>query len=1000
MFILPEICLAQQFNFTNYSVKEGVAQSQVYALLQDKRGFLWMGTRGGGLSKYDGINFKTFTEKDGLSNNYIYDIKQDKNGNLWIGTNNGLTFYNGRRFRKIPVIGSNALLEVREIAFDAKNRQWLATNNGLYLLDGKKTISVSSLLRIPKTITTSVLIDRQGQVWFGTGNGLFRVWEVNGKFSVEKMGNSNHFLNNAITKIREDKEGKLWIGTYGDGVYVKSGKRVHRIDLQQELYKQTILDIYFSDDNTVFLATLSKGVCQYNVQSKSFSWLTENEGLSNNHVRSIIRDNTGNYWFGTSGGGVCKYFGKQFTTYDKSSGLAGNFIYSIFRDSQGRLWVGNSQKGVSMLKDNVFQGFSAENGFVNEKIKAISEDRFGRVYFGTDGSGVFVYDEVNFVPIPELRRKYIRAIIRDREDNLWVATAGTGIYKINIGENGYEIENFTTEQGLLNNRITCLHQDKKGRIWYGTENYGIGFIANGQVSKDNYTSERGLASNIIRCFTEDQSGNLWVGTAGSGISAIEIYKAHMPVRSYGLKDNLTSANIYLLVCDEKNNLMAGSESGLDLIRFNGKNIRSIRHFGRGDGFTGIETCQNSVFKDDDGSIWFGTINGLSRYNPTYTFKNQFEPVISLTDIKLFYESLDKTAFKSFLKDWNQVRELQLPYDQNHLTFNFFAVNLSNPEAVKYQWKLLGFDEHWSPVSKDNTILYSNINPGKYTFLVKACNEDGIWNKTPLSIKIEISTPFWMTWWFRSLVVFSAILLLFLFFFWQLKRTKAKALEDNKRLQMEKDFLELEQKALRLQMNPHFIFNALNSIQGLIGTGNEQQARYYLAKFSRLMRQILDNSRNTFITLEEEINTLENYLIIEQFCNGNKFDYEISVDESLEKDYIKIPPMLVQPFVENAIKHGMKKYDGQHRGFIRINFDDREKFLECTITDNGIGREKAEELIRSSMETYHQSTSFLVTRERLDLLQENLTQENFEIIDLHDASGEASGTQVIIRIPIN
>ena len=138
MFILPEICLAQQFNFTNYSVKEGVAQSQVYALLQDKRGFLWMGTRGGGLSKYDGINFKTFTEKDGLSNNYIYDIKQDKNGNLWIGTNNGLTFYNGRRFRKIPVIGSNALLEVREIAFDAKNRQWLATNNGLYLLDGKK----------------------------------------------------------------------------------------------------------------------------------------------------------------------------------------------------------------------------------------------------------------------------------------------------------------------------------------------------------------------------------------------------------------------------------------------------------------------------------------------------------------------------------------------------------------------------------------------------------------------------------------------------------------------------------------------------------------------------------------------------------------------------------------------------------------------------------------------------------------------------------------------
>ena len=218
------------------------------------------------------------------------------------------------------------------------------------------------------------------------------------------------------------------------------------------------------------------------------------------------------------------------------------------------------------------------------------------------------------------------------------------------------------------------------------------------------------------------------------------------------------------------------------------------------------------------------------------------------------------------------------------------------------------------------------------------------------------------------------------------------------MQLEKEVVELEQKALRLQMNPHFIFNALNSIQSQIGTDNEQAARYYLAKFSRLMRQILDNSRNSTITLEEEVNTLENYLLIEKFCNGDRFDYKITVDENIEKDYVKIPPMLLQPFIENAIKHGLKYIEGK-RGLIEVKFSEKNNLLECSVTDNGIGRVKAEELNKTSKETYHKSTALIVTQERLDLMKDGENIQSLEIIDLHDEHKNAIGTKVIIRIPI-
>ena len=991
--------IAQQYNFRNYSVKDGVAQSQVYALLSDSRGYLWMGTQGGGISRFDGVNFKTFTVKDGLANNYVACIKEDEAHNLWIGTMNGLCTYNGVSFKAHALESGQNPISVRDLSFDKEGRKWLATDHGVFLFDKGKATNISKQLKHKKASISSVLADREGTIWYGSSEGLYRITKTNGDYAEAKFSKSKGFVSNSITCIRQDKKGNLWVGTYGDGVYVYDGSGFYRIDRNQELYKQTVLDCYFDDHDNVWLATLNHGVAQYNSISKSISWITENEGLSNNHVHSIAQDESENYWFGTSGGGACNYFGKQFTVYDKSAGLCGNFIYSIFRDSKQRLWIGTSDKGVTCFDSSRFTCHGAATGFADVKVKVISEDNNGTVYFGTDGQGLFfTKDGLTFEAVDALAKKYIRAIEKDRNGDLWIATAGSGIYKLSAQE-PHTLRNFTVKDGLLYPRITCLHYDKAGSLWYATENNAIGYIENDSAKKVSFANKAHLPASAIRCFAEDRSGYLWAGTAGEGILSFPLYQGDLRLNHYDHTKGLTSSNIYLLTVDTLNNLFVGSETGLDYVQLDPKRSPvQIKHYGKGEGFTGIETCQNSVFKDHDGTIWFGTINGLTKYDPANRVKNKNEPVTSITEVKLFNESISNTAYKKFAGDWNLISGLELPYDQNNLSFEFNGINFSNPEAVRYQWKLEGADRTWSPVTTQKSVNYSNLAAGDYKFMVKAFNEDGVWNKKPVSLIFHISPPFWKRWWFVLLAALCGAGIVFGVFRWRVNTIRTRAEEQQKKLQLEKDVLELEQKALRLQMNPHFIFNALNSIQSQIGSDNEQAARYYLAKFSRLMRQILDNSRNATISLDEEISTLENYLLIEKFCNGDRFDYTITVSETLERDTIYIPPMILQPFIENSIKHGLKNSEGK-KGLIAVGFSEKGNVLECSVTDNGIGRKKAAELNRQSKETYHRSTALLVTQERLDLLKKEQPFKNLEIIDLYDEAGHAAGTRVVVRIVI-
>ncbi|XOV68880.1 MAG: two-component regulator propeller domain-containing protein [Fluviicola sp.] len=982
----------QQFNFRNFNVEDGLGQSQVYAMCQSPSGALWLGTRGGGISVFDGIEFKNYTTNDGLSNNYINCVKLGPDGVIWIGTNEGVTYFEKGQLHALKLAKNTV---VRDIIFLKNGEIRAASNKGILHLT-KSALSFGNIKSLSQPNASS-LIEYNNALWYGTNDGLYRIEGERHHF----CGSDSRYMRNAITCISKDSRNNLWIGTYGDGMYCCNGQEYFRVDLELELYRKTVLDIYIDDKDNVWIATLRNGVIQYDQSTKTFTTLGESEGLSNNHVRSILQDNTKQFWFGTSGGGVCQFLGKQFATFDTRSGLAGNFIYSVMRDSQNRLWIGNSMRGVSVYKSGKFENFTGDNGFINVKVKSIAEDRNGTIWFGTDGSGVHIYKNEEFQAIEGLRGVYVKQIKRGPKGNIWIASAGNGLIKVEPQNDNYVITKWGYADGIPSNRLTSLQFDRQGYLWFGTENDGLGcfYADQGKMRATFHASKNGLSSNQIRTLALDKFDRLWVGTSDGGLNYFDV-KAYAPkVRFLQQQDGLKSNNIYVLALDKKGNIISGTEKGIDYIHF-GKNgsIQQIKNYGKQDGFSGVETCQNSSWLDKDGTIWLGTINGLCQFNPNELDNNPEPPLLSFKDVKLFYESISEKRSNEKNVGSNK-NPLQLSYDENHITFEFLGINLRRPEMVRYQWKLSGFDAEWSPLSKDRSIVYSNLDPGDYQFQIRACNEDGVWSD-PIAYHFTVATPFWETIWFRISIGVGVLLLLALIYFISIKRIRKNARIRQREVEFEKDLLELEQKAMRLQMNPHFIFNALNSIQSLIGTGKETEARYFLAKFSRLMRQILDNSRKTSITLEEEVLTLENYLLIEQFCNGDRFDYEITVDENLEQDFISLPPMILQPFVENAIKHGMRGLpEGEKSGKITIHFSESDGVLKCIVEDNGIGREKAADLNSKSKETYHKSTALEVTTDRLQHLKEEGIAKPLEIIDLYE-EGQAAGTRIIIQLPLN
>lgn len=981
---------AQPYNFASYSLADGLPQSQVFALCPDSRGYLWLGTQGGGLSRFDGERFTTLTTADGLLSNYIGALAEDKQQQLWIGTNQGLCRYGHGTFKSIKFEGLARGPEVYALARIQENLFWIGTDKGLFACATDKEIAhpvpLPGLRAQP--VVTAVYPTPQG-IWVGTESGA---WLIGSR--TMRLTEREGLAGNIAYAFARDGQGGLWVASLGGlAVLDEASLRVRQVFREPELSRPMCL--LGDSGGKMWVGTQNKGLLHYNPADSSWTQFLEKDGLPHQYIRCLQRDYAGRLWLGSSGGGLARLSRQPFRHFDQSRGLSGNRVYALCEDRRGRLWLGVSQNGLQVLDSTGIHTFERDSGYLRIKCKTIAEDPDGNIWVGTEGKGIAIFDSSGMQRLNRgngLPGDLVQKIVAGRDGSMWVALLAGGIAQVwREPENRFALKTYGLREGLPDLQIQTLLADSSGAIWFATQGGQVGCIRDGAVAAV-YGRQEGLPGVPVRVLALDRRGRIWAGTKGAGIFRADPQDKNPRFQPLD-KTRTYSPNIYLLAFDVAGNLWSGSETGVDrfLLDPDGVSIRELRHYGRNEGFLGIETCQDAVLEDHNGRLWFGTMNGLMQYLPVELEKTVAAPLLHFETLSLFYKPLPETAYAAFAPPGGGLLEgLSLPHNQNHLSFAFRAVDLVNPEALRYRWRLDGAETEWSPLSTQTQVNYAKLAPGNYTFEVQATT-DGKTFSAPVSASFVIRQPLWQLWWFQlsaglvllALVVFSALA-------WvrRIRRTEQARRE---KLEVENRLLQLEQKALQLQMNPHFIFNALTSIQALITEKEYPQARQEISRFAQLMRGILSNSRRQAISLQEEVQTLDQYLQMEQFCHPQKFTYDIALPENTDPAELDIPPMLLQPFVENAVVHGVSHLP--YPGHIAIRFSLVDELLCCAIRDNGVGRERAARL-REEKKPGHQSVALQVTQERLAALGGVL-----EISDISDENGAIAGTEVLVSVPV-
>lgn len=981
---------AQNKQLQALTLEDGLPQSQVYAIAQDYKGYLWLGTQGGGLARFDGKNFKVYKETNGLASNYINAITI-QNDTIYIGTKRGLSVKLKNKFLTIdtPEINKIYVFEDQIVVLTIK---------GVYVIDENLSVKKVNLHPDIDTIKTNDLIYFDNNFWLATQYGL---WKFDGQVSAPAHIKK---LESGDFKSIIGFENKIIASTFNDGTIVFDSRNFEDQILIREPLRVNSATLI---NNQVWVATQHDGVSVIDTKTWSETLVLDtSNGLSVPHIRHVFKDKQSNIWIATSGGGLYKYFQNSFKQYNTETGLNGNRVYAVHHSNKA-IWISNSEAGLIRIDNYGVHDIDIPEAFSEVKIKAITSDKTGNIWAGSDGRGLLfkgktIRDSIAVDTIKNTMATFPKEIeittvlntdngfpfdwirkIQVTNDAIYAATYSSGIVKFNYNpktDSLRVLKTFAKEDGMDDLYIRDMVLDSKNRMWYATENGHLGYVFNDEVTHFGSVLEQNTPINSM-VFKDE---TLYLGTAGKGVWWSNDENLSSFKKLEGAK-NSASENIYQLIFDDQDYLWIGTERGVDKLEIDKDNsIKDAFFFGRNDGFLGIETCLNAVDKDDNGHLWFGALYGLTEYQPTEINRDTEKPNLFLEDIKVEFESLDAIN----LSTWTNSKEiLKLNPDQRQVSFSFKTVDLNHPNGVEYRYKLN--DNEWSPWSKNNTQDLLELNFGAHDFLVQSRNYR--WKESELlTFSFFIESPLHKKPWFQWVLIGVLILGLALLVHHYIKRLKRKNSEEKKRLELENHLLTLEQKALRLQMNPHFIFNVLNGIKAM-APKNPEKMNETVNSFATLLRETLINSRKDTISLDQEIKTIRHYIEVERLMAEKLFEYRIDLKTDLDAEEILIPPMLIQPFVENAIRHGILK--GPREGELIIEFTNSDHTLKVTITDNGVGIFSSQQ---QKPKTDHQSMALTVTKERL----ESISGANaLNMSEIKREDGSIGGTTIVFKIPL-
>lgn len=816
---------SRQLGFSHFDREAGLSQSNVTCILQDSRGFMWFGTRDG-LNQYDGYQFTVYkndvTDSASLSNNFITGMMEDTKGNLWITTwggginrfdwaRNRFTHYtHNKNDRK--TISDNFVKSVTE---DSRGNLWIATQSGgLNRFDRATGVFTAYVHKNddPQSLSDNevnyVLEDSEHRLWVGTGNGGLNLFDAaKNTFRAFRHNESvkTSLATDKVLYVFEDSQHRLWICTRGGGLDLFDyntglfSHYTHNPSNKNSLASNVVFTIAEENNRRLWVGTENGGISVFDPEKQSFTNYRhddiDNASLTNNSIDCLYKDANGNMWVGTYSGGI-NLFSKNantFTHYKHTSdpqSLSNNQVLSLAEDSRNNLWVATDGGGLNLFdrKKGVFKHFlhspSGKQSICGNYVLTIAEDSKGNIWAGTWGDGISLLDKTHtrfthFKNNPadsfSLSGNNVYTITRDRDQDIWVGTYGEGLNAYDARTHHFlHYKHTANPNSISSNNIQTLLADREGLLWIGTYDNGLNCFNKKTRSFTRFLydeNRNSVSNNTINCVLEDNRGDIWIGTA-DGLNRLEKKTNHFT--HWRAKEGLPNNMVFGIQEDTNGNLWLSTNKGIS--RFNPQTGK-FKNFNVSEGLQSNEFKAHSSVRSRLGQIYFGGVNGFNEFVPDSIRDNGFDPPLVLTSFQVFNREVpiakdaqDPSPLKQSITETRQIR---LPYSHSVISFSFASLNYTNPETKQYAYMLVGFDTAWNDIGSRRTATYTNLDPGNYVFKLKSLNGSGAWSSRVVTLQVTIVPPFWMAWWFRSLMMLMIIGAVIGFYLYRINTIKAQ-----------------------------------------------------------------------------------------------------------------------------------------------------------------------------------------------------------------------------------
>lgn len=901
----------QEYIISSYQTEDGLPQNSAMALHQTRDGYLWFGTDEG-LVKYDGSKFIVFDSRTvpAFRSNVVSAICEVSDGSLWVGTpNGGVVHYKNKEFFHIGEsdgLSDNVITSICEANDGAI---WIGTRRGGISIfkDGHITY-LNEHNGLPSNRVVSLWKDKaDGAIWIGSGREVL-VYEAGKIRKIEFSRPSNQW---GITAFGSLSDSTALFGTPLGGLYTVRKNKVERFPLKSVL-RGTVRVIQADRKGNIWIGTDRDGLLKISPTGEE-KFLDATQGFSAKSVASLLEDREGNIWVGTAGNGLNKLQSGIFAQWKPAEESASKIVQSVYTAHDGTIWAGTEDR-IYHLDKGLVKSYGSPS---SARVLSFGENTNGNMLIGTQGAGL--YELRGSVLQPYLRpyvwsNDLVLAIHKDRNNALWIGTR-TLLRVVNGRVRAFPI----STSGYSAN-IISIAEDRDGVMWFGSSGRGLFQFVNDSVK--HFDAYKELNSMSALALYADDDGNLWIGSNGRGLFLVRKNRLIRIGTHAGLFDN----TIFSIQEDKRGNLWMTCNKGIfrgakkDFIAFaDGKDTSVVTYsYGTDDGLLSPEFnggSKNSGALLPDGRLCFPTVRGLVIVDPSKESINTAAPPLAI----------EQVLFDG--KELPLAERVLAPAGKGNAEFHFTALSFVAPKKVLFKYMLDGFDTDWVVAGTRRAAYYTNIPPGEYSFRVKACNNDGVWNEAGVALPVSIEPHYYQTRWFYALVGLFVLSLGFSFYYFAMEYKERQ----RRALQLEAQLTLSRLEALRMQLRPHFFFNALNAISNMV-LKEPKKAVTMISQLSDLLRKTLDIDKTQMVSLNSELDFLRKYLAIEKSRFGKRLKIQFKIEPGVKE--ASVPSLILQPLVENAINHGTAK--SPKTGLIQIQVRKNSHGLELTVRDNGHG----------------------------------------------------------------